>query len=648
VAKNNNYKSIDMKKFLILLLLVVSLSVQAATYYVSTTGSNSNPGTFASPWATWQYGFAALNPGDILYIRGGAYTVMYSTSIGVRIKPSSSIGHDGTSGSLISVLNYPNEIPILDCTGLSSGAEHDGIEFEGLDYWNVTGLTVINSKNRGSGEPSPGWSLGDCSNITINQCIVHDNDAGFISYNGDEIHYINCDSYSNGVITLYKGNNGFYASVTGGGHTYFDGCRSYWNGQDGWDSFVFTGGGDGYISYNRCWSWRNGKTLGGSGFKTGVTSLAALGSSAQRTLTNCISACNPAGYDESQDWDYGYSIPHVIYNCVSYKNTTGFEYSAGAGQFGTEHIDIIKNNVSYADTYITNNATPTGFGNNTTSTNSWDIKTVTSGDFQSVDTAQLSNPRQSDGSLPIITALHLATSSTLKWAGTYIASNLTDGEGNLFHNPPSVGAFEIGGSSPILVTALAITSAGNATTVSTYHGTLQFTATITPSNATNQVIDWGVVNGTGSASINSSGLLTAITNGMVAVYAYGTGDNSNKYAISSVITISNQVQSGYPTIITINPNIYPITVNSATAGGNITSDGGSAITDRGICWGTSPDPTITDSHNHVGTGIGSFSSNMTGLTFGTYHVRAFATNSTGTTYGADISFSTRENRVVVF
>lgn len=86
-------------------------------------------------------------------------------------------------------------------------------------------------------------------------------------------------------------------------------------------------------------------------------------------------------------------------------------------------------------------------------------------------------------------------------------------------------------------------------------------------------------------------------------------------------------------------SVYAAT--TATAGGNITSDGGSSITDRGICWSTSANPTISDSHTHDGTGTGSFTSNMTGLTASTlYHFRAYATNSGGTSYGSDISFTT--------
>jgi uncharacterized protein (TIGR02145 family) len=77
------------------------------------------------------------------------------------------------------------------------------------------------------------------------------------------------------------------------------------------------------------------------------------------------------------------------------------------------------------------------------------------------------------------------------------------------------------------------------------------------------------------------------------------------------------------------------------SGGNITFDGGAAITARGVCWSTTPNPTISDSKTDDGTGSGSFPSSVTGLTpETTYHLRAYATNSAGTAYGADVQFTT--------
>jgi len=84
-----------------------------------------------------------------------------------------------------------------------------------------------------------------------------------------------------------------------------------------------------------------------------------------------------------------------------------------------------------------------------------------------------------------------------------------------------------------------------------------------------------------------------------------------------------------------------ITDFSAISGGDITSDGGAAVTERGVCWSTNANPTINDSHTSDGSGTGVFSSSITGLSSGTlYHVRAYATNSSGTSYGQEETFTT--------
>jgi uncharacterized protein (TIGR02145 family) len=84
-----------------------------------------------------------------------------------------------------------------------------------------------------------------------------------------------------------------------------------------------------------------------------------------------------------------------------------------------------------------------------------------------------------------------------------------------------------------------------------------------------------------------------------------------------------------------------ITYTSAVSGGTITSNGGATITVSGICWSTSLNPIATGSHTTDGTTTGTFPSTMTGLSPGTtYHVRAYATNSAGTGYGNDLSFTT--------
>ena len=96
------------------------------------------------------------------------------------------------------------------------------------------------------------------------------------------------------------------------------------------------------------------------------------------------------------------------------------------------------------------------------------------------------------------------------------------------------------------------------------------------------------------------------------------------------------------TLPTVTTNtISSIAATSATCGGNVTATGGASVTARGVCWSTSQNPTVSYSHTTDGSGTGSFTSSITGLTANTtYYVRAYATNSAGTSYGGQFTFTT--------
>lgn len=84
-----------------------------------------------------------------------------------------------------------------------------------------------------------------------------------------------------------------------------------------------------------------------------------------------------------------------------------------------------------------------------------------------------------------------------------------------------------------------------------------------------------------------------------------------------------------------------ITGVSAESGGDVTSDGGAAVSERGVCWSTTQNPTIDNERSSNGSGMGSYSSNIANLTENTtYYVRAYAINSAGTSYGDELSFMT--------
>ena len=137
--------------------------------------------------------------------------------------------------------------------------------------------------------------------------------------------------------------------------------------------------------------------------------------------------------------------------------------------------------------------------------------------------------------------------------------------------------------------------------------------------------------GTGNFTSSLTGL-NAGTTYYVRAYAINSFDTA--YGNQIAFTTSAVA----PTVTTT--SVSGITSTTATSGGNVTSDGGSAVTARGVCWSTSQNPTLRNSHTNNGSGSGSFTSNLTGLSAGTtYYVRAYAINSVDTAYGNQITFT---------
>jgi uncharacterized protein (TIGR02145 family) len=141
--------------------------------------------------------------------------------------------------------------------------------------------------------------------------------------------------------------------------------------------------------------------------------------------------------------------------------------------------------------------------------------------------------------------------------------------------------------------------------------------------------------GTGSFTSNITGLSS---NTFYYVRAYAT--NSAGTAYGNQVSFTAGQDATYPVVATL--EISSITYSSAVSGGDVTSDGGETVTARGVCWNTTGNPMISDDHTADGSGTGSFTSNITGLsTFTTYYVRAYATNSAGTAYGEQLDFKTK-------
>lgn len=139
------------------------------------------------------------------------------------------------------------------------------------------------------------------------------------------------------------------------------------------------------------------------------------------------------------------------------------------------------------------------------------------------------------------------------------------------------------------------------------------------------------------------GLVNATMGNATIIYGFFSAAGSRMSTIDEfnvALTGATYVEAGAPVVLSDN-SATSVTAHGASFGGNVIDDNGSAVTSRGLCWSLSPQPTLADSCLAIGSGQGSFSAILTGLNHSSqYYVRAYATNSQGTSYGGQVLFMT--------
>lgn len=252
----------------------------------------------------------------------------------------------------------------------------------------------------------------------------------------------------------------------------------------------------------------------------------------------------------------------------------------------------------------------------------------------------LQYPTLSDGSVSVGGTLgdFTATVTGLQPGTTYyVRAYATNGVGTAYGEQQT---FATPSGLPTVQTADEVTLTGS--------GTAQCGGTVTSDGGftvTARGVCWSVspeptVSNLHSSDGNGLGTFVSTITGLQPsttyyVRAYATNANGTVYGEQRILT----TPSGLPTVITTTAT--SITSNSAVCGGNVTSDGGYTVIQRGVCYSTTPNPTTSGMHTTDGSGTGSFVSNLTGLTAGTtYYYRAYATNATGTVYGEERTLST--------
>jgi hypothetical protein len=396
---------------------VVSTPANAATaYYVSPTGSDSAAGTLSAPWASIAHAQSVATAGDTVYFRGGTYAYAKGTTScasqtatidGVTLNKS------GTSGNPIRYWAYPGEKPVFDFSKVTDSCRIKGFDVTG-NYLHLRGLelTGVRQNNNLNHESWGVWISG--SNGTFERLNIHNTmGTGLFVSGGSGDLVLNSDSHDNYDSLTSNGagesGDGFGAHYMKAGTAadVFSGCRAWNNSDDGFDLISAYSP----VTIENSWAWRNGYIPGtstasgnGNGFKAGGYGGVYDAAAVKHTVRTSVAFSNrAAGFYANH-----HPVADDLFNNTGYGNHPDFNLLGIDSSGAAVGRGNLRNNLAYTGT-LTSNLTGT-----TASNNSWDLGvTLSDAQFQSVSTTGWDAARQSDGSLPVLTSLHLAATSTL-------------------------------------------------------------------------------------------------------------------------------------------------------------------------------------------------------------------------------------------
>ena len=417
-------------------LLLAAGPSHATDYYVSPSGSDSNPGTsMAQPFGTVQRAVDAPSPGDTVWFLGGTY----KNSKQIKITKS------GTSDSQrINFFAYQNQVPVIDfSTYVSANTASDQPTILITGSWlHFKGLEVAN----GAVQPS-----GSHSNDAVRASNTHDNifellnihhnfGPGLFIDGGTGGHQIlNCDSHDNYDKNGSQGDGqngdgfGVHYQMTGPS-TVLRGNRAWINSDDGYDLISQ----EVPVTIENCWAVMNGYANGGStrpssgngnGFKAGSSKTGI-----RHVLQQNVAWKNgAAGFYANHS-----SGGNTWLNNTSYMNSVQYNMLASPANDTSMTITLtgalahkMRNNIGFPDKN-------TNMGGVDSQFNTWDLGiTEANNDFASTMDTGYAGPRQADGSLPNINFMKLAAGSPLIDKGTDVGLRFTGAH-------PDLGAYEYG------------------------------------------------------------------------------------------------------------------------------------------------------------------------------------------------------------
>ena len=625
-----------MKKVFVFLLLIITITVHATTYYISPSGSNSNSGSAVAPWLTLTYASTHTIQGDIIHINAGTYTLAASVTIPLSV----SIEGDGVTSILKSSVTGTGSGAAAWTIKLSSGIGSNGnqhISNIKMDGQSLTAWGGIGINGRSN------VKIYNCTFVNFLEVAVtfngkasyDDSSAPSIFGTGNELHdctITNCAGYRGG--SNYGAGN-----VMIGGQ---DGLQIYNN------TIVQTargGGLDGYIIKYYSGGYNKGIKI----YNNYLETAPRIGTESTSSWGFVLEQWNPIG-----GWQvYG----NTIKGCLDLVNISKGSYAYS--------FDIHNNTMGY-------DATPA------TGTTQGDVTIRLESYYQSVNIyknhfkntvcaiyASGANGPASDGlSVYYNIFENIGGNNNTGWVFRYTNDGSTYNISNInFWNNVMIATTSYSTNYGIIIPF------GNVSNVSIRNNVIQgFDQAPVQRSAsgtiTNVTIQYNDFYQNGNNNVPSGSGAATIANNLTANPLFTSTTNFHLQSTSTLInhgisvglttdydevTVNNPPEIGayeYGTVTVVAPTITTtavtnITANNAQSGGTITSNGGGTITAAGICWATTNNPTIANTHTNDYYGTSPFISYFGGvLVHGTtYYVRAYATNSAGTGYGSVLSFT---------
>ncbi len=331
-------QKINYKLLIVFLLIALQSSLFAATYYVSTTGNDSNPGTKVEPWKTLSYAFPKLLAGDTLYMRGGTYPVSTTLTMGYRGR--------GTIDNPITISSYPGETAVIDGQYTVRGSEGNHIIYlKNKDHLILKDFTITRS-------PYFGIIAADADNIIIsNLTITHCRASGIFLIRAN-----NCKVVNNEVNECTEWGQDESISIAASNHVEVAYNHVHHNGNNGnmnadkdyhWNGIgIDIKNGCNYIDVhhnhvhdvesNGIYIDARGNTSNINIFNNLVYNCSVRG--------NGITMANEAPAEDR--------VEHInIYNNIVYNCMNGFNIGYGSMPPNIYHDVNVVNNVSYGNTY---------------------------------------------------------------------------------------------------------------------------------------------------------------------------------------------------------------------------------------------------------------------------------------------------------